>query len=62
MLLNFETVSSEISATCIRASVTLRSVTSLRTNIVKDDKDNLVTNFHNILARWRKHLTATECT
>jgi len=52
--MNFETVRSKISATCIRASVTKKSYQP-RTNIVKDDKGNLVTDFHNILARWRKH-------
>jgi hypothetical protein len=26
-----------------------------RTNIVKDEKGDLVTDFHSILARWRKH-------
>jgi len=26
-----------------------------RTNIVKDEKGNLVTEFHCILARWRNH-------
>jgi len=29
----------------------------LRTNIVKDEKGNLVTDSHNILARWRKHFS-----
>ena len=28
-----------------------------RTNRVKDEKDDLVTNCHTILARWRKHFS-----
>ena len=28
-----------------------------RNNIVKDEKDNLVTDSHSILARWRKHFS-----
>ena len=29
----------------------------LRTNIVKDEKGDLVTDFHFILAKWRKHFS-----
>jgi len=28
-----------------------------RTNTVKDEKGNLVTDFHSILPRWRKHFS-----
>jgi len=31
-----------------------------RTNIVKDEKGDLVTDVHSILARWRKH-SCTDC-
>ena len=33
-----------------------------RTNVVKDERDDLVTDSHSILARWRNHLSATEYT
>ena len=33
-----------------------------RTNIIKDEKDDLVRDSHSILARWRNHLSATEYT
>jgi hypothetical protein len=52
--MNFETVRSKISATCIRASVTKKGYQP-RTDIVNYETGNLVTDFHNILARWRKH-------
>jgi hypothetical protein len=28
-----------------------------RTNIVKDEKGDLVTDYHSILARWRNHIS-----
>ena len=28
-----------------------------RTNILKDEKGDLVTDYHSILARWRKHIS-----
>jgi hypothetical protein len=28
-----------------------------RTNRIKDEKDDLVTNSHSILARWRNHIS-----
>jgi mannose/fructose/N-acetylgalactosamine-specific phosphotransferase system component IID len=31
------------------------------TNIIKDEKGGLVTDFHSILARWRNDLSAAEC-
>ena len=37
--------------------MTLRRVTSLELNIVKDDKGDSVADSHIILARWRKHFS-----
>jgi len=39
---------------CVGASVTLRRVTSLELNVVKDEKGDLIAVFYRILARWRK--------
>jgi hypothetical protein len=35
--------------------VTLRRVTSLELNVVKDEKGDLIAVSYRILARWRKH-------
>ena len=51
------TVKSKILGTCIGASVTLRRGTRSRTNIVKDDKGDLVADSHSILARWRNYFS-----
>ena len=51
------TVSSNISWTCTAPSLTLRWDYQPRTNIVKDDKGDLVTDSHSILARWRNHFS-----
>ena len=37
--------------------MTLRWGYQPRTNIVKDEKGDLVTDSHSILARWRNHLS-----
>ena len=34
-----------------------RSINDFRTDIVRDEKDDLVTDFHSILARWRNHFS-----
>jgi hypothetical protein len=36
--------------------VTLRRITSLEVVSLKDEKGDLVTGSHSILARWRNHL------
>ena len=51
------TVSSNILGTCTGASLTLRWGYQPRTNIVKDEKGDLVTDSHSILARWRNHFS-----
>jgi hypothetical protein len=33
-----------------------------RTNIVKDEKGNLVTDSHSIMVTWRNHFSHIECT
>jgi hypothetical protein len=50
------TVKKKISEICVGASMSLRSCQS-RTNIVKDEKGNLVTDCYSILARWRNHFS-----
>jgi len=37
--------------------VTLRSVTSLEVTFLKDEKGDVVTDCHSILARWRNYLS-----
>jgi hypothetical protein len=50
-----------ISGNCLGASMTLRRVTSLQLT-VKDDKDDVVADFHGIFARWRSpFLLVLEC-
>jgi len=34
-----------------------KEVYQSRTNIVKDEKDDFITDFHNILARWSNHFS-----
>jgi len=48
------TVRSEVSEICIND---FKKAYQPRTNIVKGEKDNLVTNSHSILARWRNHFS-----
>jgi hypothetical protein len=55
------TIRSKISDTCVGASVTLRRVTKPRTNIVKDEKGDLIADSHSILAMWKYHFSAVEC-
>ena len=45
----------KISETCIRAPMIFKKGYQPRTNIVRDEKHDLVTNSHSILARWRNH-------
>ena len=33
-----------------------------RNNLIKDEKGDLVTDYHSIVARWRKYLSAVQCT
>jgi hypothetical protein len=40
---------------CVGASVTLRRVTSLELNVVKDEKGDLIADSYRILVGWRKH-------
>jgi len=49
------TVRSKISEACVGPSVTLRRVTSLE--LIKDEKCDLFTDTHSILARWRNHVS-----
>jgi len=51
-----ETNRSKILGTCIGASVTKKGYQP-RTNIVKVEKGDLVTDSHSILARWRNHFS-----
>ena len=37
--------------------MTLRSVTSLEVTFLKDEKGDVVTDCHSILARWRNYLS-----
>jgi hypothetical protein len=48
------TVRSKVSETSIND---FKKAYQPRTNIVKDEKCNLVTDSHNILARWRNHFS-----
>ena len=50
------TVRSKILWACIGSSVTKKGYQP-RTNIVKVEKDDLVTDSHSILARWRNHFS-----
>jgi hypothetical protein len=50
-------VRSKMLGTCIGASVTLRRVYQSITSTVRDEKGDLVAESHNILARWRKHIS-----
>ena len=52
-----EIVRKKILGTCTGASMTLRRVTSLRSNRVKDEKGDLVADSHSILVRWRNHFS-----
>jgi hypothetical protein len=49
-----QTLRTRTSETCITASVTLRRV---RTNIVKDEKGDLVADSHSILIRYRNRFS-----
>jgi len=51
------TIISKISETYIGASVTLRRITSLEVIFLKDEKGDLVTDSHSILAGWRNYLS-----
>jgi len=48
------TVRSEVSDTCVNE---FKKAYQPRTNIVKGEKDNLVTDSHSILARWRNYFS-----
>ena len=47
----------KISVTCVGTSMTLTKNFQPRANIVKDEKGDLVTDWHNILAKWRNHFS-----
>ena len=51
------TVRYKISGTFKQASLTFKKGYQPRTNIVKDEKGEMVAGCHSILARWRNHFS-----
>jgi hypothetical protein len=51
------TVRSKILDICTGESIDFKKGYQPRTNIVKDEKGDFVTDSHNILVRWRKHFS-----